>query len=233
MSEVTTNVSTSTNTGWETALNALLVAFIPYLNKQLPPLIVSEGYDPWAKVVSGDDTLGKINLGICTAKVKASYSIKNMKGLSSLQVKTATVSNLSGTADKVTGTLTMSMSLSSNLKADVSGSVKASCGSISEKAGISGDVKATGVTGTATGTFVADLDGNVCMDSATISKLSLKYKDIDVNIDGLGFFNSFTNELVDAIDALFGDAIEGEISDALKPVFNDLLKDLLPYCVAA
>lgn len=216
----------------EELLNELIEAFIPVINKNIPKWIEDAGLDPWKEVVDGKETLGKINLGVCTAKVKASYDIKNMEGLSSLIIDNATLSNVDfSDLSKVTGDIKLNAELTSKLKADVSGKLKAECGVISESVKISGNVKATDVTGTGKGSFSADLSGGACLTTVKLSSLSLDYKDIDVNIDGLGIFNDFLDPLVDLIDDIFGSAIKGEIANAVKPVLNSLLEDELPYCL--
>ena len=212
-------------------VNALIDAMLPALNAALPKAIKDAGLDPWKEVAKGSETLGKINLVVCTASAKASYSIKDMLGLSSIEITSADVTSLEGTTT-VTGTLTMAAKLNKNLSAKLSGKVSASCGIVSESVGISGSVTAKGVTGKATGDFTATLSvEQSCMTSVKITKFSLNYSDIDVKVDGLGIFNSLLDPLVDAIDDLFGDAIKGEVADALKPVLNDLLADELPFCI--
>jgi hypothetical protein len=211
-------------------VNALIDALIPELNQELPQAIKDAGLDPWKTVVKGSETLGKIDLGVCKASAKASYSITDMTGLSSIEILSATASNLGGTTT-VTGTLTMSARLNKSLSAKVSGKISAKCGVISDSVKISGSATAKGVTAKATGDFTATIGTESCITTANITKLSLDYSDIDVKINGLGVFNSLLDELVDAVDDLFGNAIKGEISDALRPVFNDLLKDELPFCI--
>lgn len=221
-------------------LNALIAELLPVLNQQLPAFIVDEGLDPMETVVSGSDTLGKIDLGICKAEVKANYSITDMKGLSSLYIKslTVTVSVINGgestsEATELQGTVAVSAELQSSLSANVSGSIEASCGGISEKAGISGKVTAKGVTGTGTADYTATFSATQsCFSKLHITDLNLNYKDIDVSIDGLGVFNEFLQPLVDAINALFGSYIKDELSSVVKNVLNDLLDDTLPYCIA-
>lgn len=212
-------------------VNALIDAMLPALNAALPQAIKDAGLDPWEDVAKGSDTLGKINLGVCTASAKASYSIKDMVGLSSLEITSADVLSLDGTTT-VTGTLTMAAKLNKNLSAKLSGKVSAKCGLISESVSISGSATAKGVTGKATGDFTATIGvPQSCMTSVKITKFSLDYSDIDIKVNGLGVFNSLLDPLVDAIDALFGDAIKGEVADALRPVLNDLLADELPFCI--
>lgn len=222
------------------AINLLLAELVPVLNEELPAFIVGEGLDPLKNVVSGTDNLGKINLGICTAEAKASYSITNMKGLSSIQIETLTLDSCEINGDEstealtqVVGTLWVSAKLTSNLSADVGGSIKASCGGISEKVGISGTVTAKGVTGSGAATCTATVAADqACCTTLTITQLSLNYKDIDVSIDGLGIFNDLLDPLVDLINDVFGSYIKDELSSITKSALNSLLKDTLPLCVS-
>ncbi len=225
----------------EGMLNQFIAALLPALNAALPPFIVSEGLDPMKTVVSGSDDLGSVYLGVCRAKAEAKYSITNMTGVSSLYIETLTAemntTRIDGdestdTVTTVDGTMSMAAKLTSNLKADVSGSIEASCGGISEKVGISGKVTAKGVTGKGDATFTATLSvSKSCLTACHITDLSLNYSDIDITIDDLGIFNDLLQPLVDAINALFGSYIKDELSSVVKGVLNDLLKDMIPYCV--
>lgn len=224
----------------EGMLNDLIAALLPIINQEIPAFMVSEGLDPLETVVSGSDTLGSINLGICTAKAKANYSIEDMKGLSSLIIESLEIdtSKINGDeSDEITttvvGTLWVSAKLTSDLSAKVSGSIKASCGGISESVGISGKVTASGVTGKGSANFTATLSAEKsCFNELDITDLSLKYKSIDVDIDGLGIFNEFLEPLVDLINDLFGSYIEDALSPVVQKALNDLLKDTLPVCIS-
>jgi hypothetical protein len=216
-------------------LNALIAALLPVLNKALPPYIVSQDLDPWDDVISGNETLGKENLGICTASVKASYSIKDMKGLSSIVVTAMTVATSDSTKlPTVTGTANISAKLNKSLSAKLSGKITAACGGLSlPPVGISGTATASGVTGTGKANFSATVAiPQSCFTQVKLSSLQLKYQHIEVDLSGLGDFNEYLDPLVDAISELFGSAITGEIASALMPVLNDLIKDELPLCVS-
>jgi hypothetical protein len=216
-------------------LNELITALLPNLNQALPKYIVSEDLDPWDDVVSGSVTLGKVDLGLCTASVKASYSIKNMVGLSSIVITSMTSETFDSTnLPTVTGTLNVSAKLTKNLSAKLSGKITAACGGLSlPSASISGTAIASGVTGTGKANFTATIAlPQSCFTQVKLTSLKLNYSHIEVDISGLGEFNEFLEPLVDAINALFGNAIKGEIAEALLPVLNDLLKDELPLCIA-
>lgn len=218
----------------ESTINALLAALLPAINKQLPSFMQSEGLDPLDKVVSDTITLGKINLGVCTAKAKASYDIKDMKGLSSLQIDTMVLDTIDSqdNLSNVTGTLSLSVKLNSDLTAKVSGNVKASCSIVSEKVGISGKVTAKSVTGKGKATFSAGISSSTsCLNDVTITSLSLNYKDVDVKIDDLGIFNEFLDPLVDAVNDLFGSYIKDALAPVVQKELNKLIDDIVPMCV--
>ena len=217
-------------------LNLMINALLPVLNKELPAFIASEGLDPLENVDSSKDTLGKINLGICKAKAKANYDIKDMKGLSSMEVKSATITSIGSTNNlsNISGTISLSVKLNSNLSAKVSGKLKASCSGISESVKISGKVTAKGVTGNGDATFEAALSDNKgasCFSTIDINKLNFKYNDIDVKIDGLGIFNEFLKPLVDVVDDLFGEYITDELTPVIRNELNKELTKILPVCI--
>lgn len=216
-------------------INALLDALIPELNKALPPAIVAAGLDPWPTVVSGSDTLGKINLGICKASVKASYSIKDMTGLSSIEILAASVDGSSVTLPdgSASGTMNMNGRLNKSLTAKVSGTLKAGCGGLNEHVTISGSVSAKGVTAKVKGTYGATVGvPQSCLTSAHVDALTLDYSDLTIKIDGLGIFNDFLKPLEDAVLSLFKSQINSTIAAAVKPILNDLIEDELPFCIA-
>jgi hypothetical protein len=214
-------------------VNALLQALLPAINQNLPALIKEEGLDPMKLVYEDDPTLASIDLGVCTAKLIAKYSIKNMTGLSSIWIDSATATDVTANGLHVTGNVSLAARLRSNLKADVSGGLRAKCGFIDESADIDGTATAIDVTGTGTGVLSATLDEQqACLTEVFIKQMKLDFKDINVKVDGLGVFNDYLNDLVDVIEAAFGSAIKSEVSRALTPVFNDLLASLLPLCAA-
>lgn len=218
----------------ESVINSLLAALLPAINKQLPSFIQSEGLDPLDKVVSDDETLGKVNLGVCKAKAKASYDIKDMKGLSSMEVETLVLDSIDSQDDlsNVTGTLSLSVKLNSDLTAKVSGKVKAACGVISETASISGKVTAKGVTGKGKATFTAGIStSKSCLNDVKITSLSLDYKNVDVKIDDLGIFNDLLDPLVDAVNDVFGKYIKDALAPVVKTELNKLIDDIVPMCV--
>jgi hypothetical protein len=215
-------------------LDSMLIALVPVLNQGIPQYIKNNNLDPWKDVYSGKKTLGKINLGICTASAKASYSIKDMTGLSSLVItEMKYVTRDDSQYPTVKGTIDMAVVLNSKLSAKVSGKITAGCGGINQSASISGKATAEGVIGKGKISYTAQLGvPQSCYTEMKINDLTLMYSDIDVEIKGLGMFNKFMDPLVDAVEGAFGDLIKGAIADALEPVLNDLIKDMFPFCIA-
>lgn len=224
----------------EGMINALIAALLPVINAEIPEVMVEEGLDPLEEVLSGSDTLGKINLGICTAKVKVNYNISDMKGLSSLYINSMEIDECKINGDESNETITtvvgsawISVELTSDLSAKVGGSVEASCGGIDEKVGLSGKVTAGGVKGKGSTDFTVTLSAEqACFEELKITDFSLSYKDIDVDIDGLGIFNEFLQPLIDLINDVFGDYIEDALSPVVKDALNGLLKDMMPACAS-
>lgn len=215
-------------------LNALLDALLPEINDSLPTALKAGGFDTWKKVCSGSCSAGKVNLGLCKATAKASYSITDMKELSSIEILTVKVNTSSGpaTGGRWTGTMTMDAKLNKNLSAKVEGKVKASCGGLSDSAKIKGKVTGKGIKFTAKGPFEATLGTtDSCLQSLKIDTLKLDYSSIDVKIDGLGIFNSMLKPIEDAVFTLFKDALNKEIAGAVKPELNKVIKAEMPYCI--
>lgn len=227
-------MSSTTNTDYQTILNNLIEAFIPTLNDKLPDWISSQGLDPMASVISGDDTLGKINLGICTASAKASYDVKNMKGLSSLQIDSATlVIDDDASPSSITGTISMDAKLGDSLTTDAGGKIKAACGILSESVGISGSADASGVTGTIELNYTASVSSSEAeLLNLDITSMSLNYSDLKVKIDGLGIFNDFLEPLEDLIFGVLGDWIKDTLSGVVEPIITSLLGDLVPFSIS-
>lgn len=214
-------------------LDALLTAFMPFLNQAIPKYIKDAGLDPWKAGFSGSKTLGKIDLGICKASVKASYSFKDIKGLSSLVItEMKYVERNTSQEPTITGAIELKAVLNSDISAKVSGKITAGCGGINESVGISGKAKAEGVTGIGVMVYTAELAApQSCYTKMEIKNLNLMYSDIDVDIDGLGMFNKFMNPLVDTVNGAFGDLIKGAISDVLETELNKLIKGIMPFCI--
>ncbi len=214
--------------------NALVDALLPVLNAKLPAAIRAAKLDPWATVDHGEKTLGKVNLGICTARAEASYSITEMKGLSSIELLSAEVETLDASGGgKVRGTLSLRARLNKQLSARARGTVMGECGSLRESAIIKGTVAVKGVSATFSGSFRGDLGrGESCVTSLKITGSTWKYSDIDVAIDGLGVFNSVLDAAIDAVGTLAGKAFTQAIAPALDEALNEVLKDEMPVCIA-
>lgn len=218
----------------EQLLNKMIQNMLPKINSGIQGAITSGHLDPWGQIAHGSDTLGSINLGICDASVGASYNIGNMRGLSSFTINSLVITNVhqdGGDASKLTGTLVLKASLKSNLSAHAGGSVEAKCGFVHPHVGIGGTATVSGTTGIATGTFTASTEnGNICLNTISISAMAIDYNNINVSIDGLGVFNSFLGPLTSAISNLFKGPIRNAIASAVQPIINSKVNDALPQC---
>lgn len=217
------------DTDSDTAINNILASDLANINAAIPSYVVSNGYDPLQTVASGSDTLGKIKLGLCTASVKAAYSISNLCGLSSLQIETLTVETLDAAgATGLSGTLTLSATLTSSLSASVGGSIKASACGITEKVGLSGSVVASAVTATGVATFSASMaNGAMAVDDISLGTLTMSYGSISVHVNGLGVFNSFAGDLDKAISSLFGNYITDTLAGLVTGLLNEIFQDII------
>ena len=215
-------------------LNKIIAAQLPAITQAAQNGIRSAGLDPMGSVVSGHETLGSIDLGIGSASVGADYSVSSLAGLSSIVIDTLAIT--SGGTDPndpsaVSGTVVLDAHLGQTLTARVGGGLDASLLFIHKSVGVSGQATVSGVTATGTGSFTAKISGSqLCLTRVSLSSLSLNYGGASIDIDGLGFFNSFLSPLEDLVlDALKG-TIRGGIADAVRPVLNDQVNSLLPLC---
>lgn len=223
-----------------TSLNKALAQFVIQLNKDLPNVIVGANLDPIADVASGDITLGEIKLGgkidICTAKVIANYSVKDVVGLSSASIANITVATFdSSQAPTVTGDILFSAGVNA-LSAKLGGGITAKCGKLHDHVGISGKVTAEGLTGTGQGTYTATVGSfyplNISLTGMELTSLSFNYDSIDAEIKHLGVFNKFLNSLIKTITDMFGSVIKSQIGSDLQPVLNKLIKNELPFNIS-
>lgn len=218
----------------EQLLNKIIANMLPTINSGIQRTITSNHLDPWGQVANGSDNLGSIDLGICDASANASYYVGNLQGLRSFAINSIVISSIQTDPQdpsKLNGAISLSASLSANLSASVGGEFEAKCGFIHPSVGISGSAVVSGVSGGASGSFSASVNGSqVCLNSMTISALDINYSNISVNIDGLGIFNTFLSPLTSLIIGLFNGQIKGAISSALKPVLNTQANNALPQC---
>lgn len=218
----------------EQLLNKMIANLLPGINSGIQSAIQKAGLDPWGQVANGSDNFGSINLGICDASANADYNVSNMQGLSSFTISSLVLSNAQtdpSDANKVVGTLTLACALTNNLSANAGGSFEAKCGFMHPSVGIGGSIAVSNTTGQATGTFFATLNGSqACLESVTITNLSIGFGNVDVNIDGLGIFNSFVSPLINAIVSLFNGQISGAIASALMPILNSKVNGAMPQC---
>ncbi|MGD1848947.1 MAG: hypothetical protein ACFB10_26445 [Salibacteraceae bacterium] len=223
--------STTTPTVTNEEVEAILNQFLEKINPALSSEIQSMGLDTWEKVCEDKCTIGKIKLLGIKAEVKAEAKVRDMTGLSSMQFQSVEVDSVDQNENQIRGKGKLSVELSSNLKAKAKGSVKASVSGLSESVSISGDLKAKEVTGSGDLEFSLELkEGITYLQLVELRNLKLKYKDMDVDIDGLGSpFKDFLNEVVDLFEDLYKTAVQDLASREAEGPINKALQDGLPY----
>lgn len=215
-------------------LNTVIKNNLSAINSAITNGIRQEGLDPMARVASGTADAGSVDLGIGHAGASAHYELTNMRGLSSLSIKTLQITN--GGADPndasvLNGTLMLNASLGSNLTIHAGGSVEAHLGFIKPEVGISGTATVQGAVATATGSFSATLNGGqICLSRARLNQLAINYTNASIDIDGLGVFNVLLNPIESIILDAAKNAIRGAVAQALTPVINEKVNSVLPIC---
>lgn len=214
-------------------LNKLIATLLPQINAEISDYIVDGGMDPWKTVLSKEEEIGKIDLGICTAKVEAEFAVENMKGLGSFEITSMSVQSASGTTD-VTGMLTVSAKVNSNLSGTVSGKVSGKCGILHESVEISGTLKASIVVASATAQYAVTIGPEQgCLTGVTLAGLSINAGKIEVGIKGLGLFGKLLEPLAEIVVDEFKSGLTKIVAAAVMPVLNKALTKVLPICVKA
>lgn len=218
----------------EQLLNQIIHNMLPQINSGIQTTIRNNNLDPWGQIANGNDDLGSIDLGICDASASANYNVGNMNGLSSISINSIILSQTQtdpSDPTKLLGSIQLSAVLNSNLSAHLGGGIEAKCGFIHPSVGIGGTATASGVSGSATGSFTASVNANsVCLNSITMSDLSINYGNLSIDVDGLGIFNTFLSPLISLFTGLFEGPISSAISSALKPVLNTQINNAMPQC---
>ncbi len=199
-------------------LNQVLKALIPKLNGELGSEIKKGGLDPYPHVASGSESFG---IG------KASYSVTNLTGLSSLEFVDIVVNNVSGSNNSLSGDLAYHVQLKSNLSTNISGQVAI----LFAEPSISGSITISGATISGEGTFSSSTDGTkICLNTINVTSSNFNYADANAEINGAGIINDIIKPLENLIlDAVKGD-IRSLISGAIKSIFNQQANGLLPQC---
>ncbi len=238
--------------------NFYLELLLPPISKMTDNSIKANGWDPRRKVASGDKNLGTYPVPIvlpltvpilvtCDVKVDLSYSVTNMKGLSTLQIDSLILSENEGTLDN--GTDSISGKLTSNLTANFSGNVRGKvlkCGGI-DISGLhidptipySGTITAEGGTMSGKGDYKAELSGNnrYCINALNMNKLSLDYTKVPVKVvvGDWGILKpvaeKITSAIVNFISPFFKGYITNTVSVETKGILNQQLKEILPLCM--
>ncbi|WP_103068634.1 hypothetical protein [Aquimarina sediminis] len=215
-------------------LNALIKSKLSDINSAVTSAIKSRGLDPMIHVASGSDKIGSIDLGICTAEAVASYALQNLTGLSSLHINSLVITSATTSEDGKTlhGAVKLEAVVTSNLGIHVGGKFKAGCGFLKPSVGIGGNVTISKVSINATGDFDATVGEKLCLTEIDVKNPGLNYGNINVDIDGLGIFNSLLHPLENFILGLVKGSVINTIEGAVTPAINNALDGVLPQCTS-
>ncbi|KAA5533708.1 hypothetical protein F0919_14340 [Taibaiella lutea] len=215
-------------------LNAVISANLSNINSAATSAILSRGLDPMQNVTSGSQTIGSINLGICTAEAVASYVLEHLTGLSSFHINSLVVTSANASPDgsSVNGAIQLDAVLSSNIGIQVGGNFKAGCLYFTPSVGLSGNVSVSGVSISATGDFNATLGTQLCLTSMDVMNPNLNYNNVNINIDGLGILNELLGPLEDFILGLVKGQIISLIESSITPPINSAISGALPLCTS-
>ncbi|WP_282126774.1 hypothetical protein [Marinifilum flexuosum] len=215
-------------------LNALIKAKLPEINSAISGAIKSQGLDPMRSVASGSDKIGSIDLGICTASATASYALQNLTGLSSFHVNSLIITSATTTEDGtgMHGTVALDANLKSNVGIHVGGKFRAGCGFLKPSVGIGGQITMSSISIKAGGDFEASIGEKICLTEVDITNPGLNYGNINVDIDGLGIFNSLLHPLENFILGLVKGQVISLMESSITPPINSALKGFLPQCTS-
>jgi len=217
-------------------LNKFLKANLPAISKATQKVIIENHLDPKEDVAKDSKDLVSINFGICEAKVKASYTVSHLTGLSSLSISSfeiARVDQNPNDINAVIGTAQIEAKLGSDIKANLGGSLSAGCGKINEKADITGTAIASNVTAKSNVSFNAGINGvKLCLKSLDITEFSIDYTNVSVDIDNLlDIFKPALKPLENLFLDLFKGEIKSLIASNVKSAVQEQVNGHLPFCV--
>ena len=221
-------------------LNAGSPGMVAKANALLPAKIKAAGMDPMTKPIGGKVGLN-INLGVCKASLKASYSVTNVKGLSALQL--ATMSYKSGTSG-AGGSLsleTASSVLPIGVTADLQGVASVGCGIPDIK--LTGTVTGSNLAGSMVGPTTLSIKNigtaaapklQAAISSMKVESFSPKFETVIVKLNQLpaaaelvseGLQKEIEKDFHNQIIALAGPMMKGQVEEALAkqlPLVIDL-----------
>lgn len=214
-------------------INKLILQQLASINKAIGAEIRSKNLDPMQHVVSANERLGSIDLGLCTAYVDAGYDVNNLAGMANFTIGSLQITSAGKNpqnAGQINGSVSIAASVGA-ISAGLGGRIGGGCGFLSEHIGLSGSASAASIQVTGTGTFQAGLaNQQVCLSALHLDQLSLNYGGLQLSIDGLGIFNRFLQPLESLILDQFKGPIANLIAGALLPVLNSQINQLLPLC---
>jgi hypothetical protein len=219
---------------FQALLNALIAANLSNINNAATSAILSRGLDPMQNVTSGSDTIGSINLGICTAEAVASYVLQNLTGLSSFHINSLVVTSATTTPDgtAVNGAIQLEAVLTSSISIHVGGNFKAGCLYFTPSVGLNGTVTVSGVSISASGDFNATVGTQLCLTAMDVMNPTVNYDNINISIDGLGVLNELLQPLENFILGLVKGQIIGLVERSITPPINSAIQGALPQCTS-
>lgn len=215
-------------------INNIIAKKLPQINEKLDAAIKEAGLDPKAEVVSFEENLGKVNLGITSASATAKADVTDLTGLSSLEItklELGDVEDLFSKEDtKISGSF--EVDLKTDLSAHLGGSVEASAMGMSKDVGIGGSLSNSGTRLSGTVTFgvsdIKPLKKEFTLNTATVEELNIHLGETTAEVDGLGFFNDLLNGLQDTIVEHFQSELDSMLSSTLKDSIQKGLDSALP-----
>jgi hypothetical protein len=206
--------------------NQVIQQLIPGVNMQIGQIIKEKNLDPFPEVRKGALN-APFDVKLCKGLASLQYGIFDLKGLSNLQVKNATVISIDQEGDESTLTVVGELNpldVAATLKADAS----VHCGRIYPAVSLSGNVSAD--------QFSVSVNAKVTLasaDSIKISKVLLETVNIDViDVDvalPLDRLDGIANRIIDRIQFAFKNLILMALDKKLKIVLQQLIDAKLPF----
>ena len=208
--------------------NGAIKLALPKINNRISEAIQQQGVDPYTVVTIFEQTLGEFK----GASVKASGSLNNLTGLSSLEIESLEFTDgdfniLSDKDSTAKGKFTIRFKEALSL--DVKGKVSASLLFFSESVDIKAILTNTGST----------LNGEASFALGSLRKAEIKACEIDslnwvagessIKFDGgLGVFNDFLDDFTETLTTKFNEELAGQISTMLKMAAQEAINAVLP-----
>ncbi len=193
---------------------------LPRLDQDLGALIKQDNLDPYANVASAK-TGG--------SAASATASLRNLTGLSSLQISSLTVTGVTARHLKhLAGNVALAAAFGSPLAAALSASARA----LFVKVGpVAGTMQVTDVSVRSGGSFQATLGGKICLNALEVHDLTVGFGSVSVDLPDLGELNHLLQPLEQAVVDHFKGEITSLLSSQVTTIMHEQLESMLPGCV--